>query len=189
MKILATFDGSVFSESVIPQLRLLSALPGAEFVLLRVDDPPHGQTAGGVDPPIAAVPASNGGTAIIVNATPPVPVETKEQAVERVDAELTAYLERVASQLPAAVPCAIETILDSDAKSAIVRFAMEQHVDMIVMATHGRTGLVHVLCGDVADSVLRAGVAPVLLVHPQAIAQWRERPAHAGQVHRTVAGT
>jgi hypothetical protein len=40
MKILATFDGSVFSESIIPQLRALSALPGAEFILLRIADVP-----------------------------------------------------------------------------------------------------------------------------------------------------
>jgi nucleotide-binding universal stress UspA family protein len=41
------------------------------------------------------------------------------------------------------------------------------------MATHGHTGLMHVLFGDVAESVVRSGVAPVLLVHPQHIAQAR----------------
>jgi nucleotide-binding universal stress UspA family protein len=173
MKILATFDGSTFSESIIPQLRILSALPGAELILLRVDDVPHGQTVGDAHPPTAATPASAGSAAMIVNATPPVVVETKEQAVERVNSELADYLAGIASQLPAAVPCAINTILDGDVKSAIVRFAMERQVDLIVMATHGRTGLVHVLVGDVAEGVVRAGVAPVLLVHPQAIAQSR----------------
>src|SRR5687767_6634163 len=83
MKILATFDGSVFSESIIPQLRTLSALPGAEFILLRVDDVPRGQTTGVARPPIAATPASAGGTAIIVDPAAPAVVETKEQAVER----------------------------------------------------------------------------------------------------------
>lgn len=181
MKILATFDGSTFSESVIPQIRTLSALPGAELILLRVDDVPHGQAAGSAHPPISSAPASAGGTAIIIDPTAPVVVETKEQAVERVKAELAAYLERIASQLPVAVPCAIETILDNDVKSAIVRLAMERQVDLIVMATHGRTGLVHILCGDVAESVLRSGVAPVLLVHPHDIAQSRKAVGDASQ--------
>lgn len=187
MKILATFDGSAFSESILPELRVLSALPGAELILLRVDDVPQGQAVAGARPPIASTPASTAGTPIIVAATPPVVGETKEQAVERVKAELAGYLERVASQLPAAVPCTIETILDGDVKSAIVRFAMERQPDLIVMATHGRTGLVHVLFGDVAESVLRAGVAPVLLVHPQAITESRQHPADAAPIRRTVA--
>jgi hypothetical protein len=63
---------------------------------------------------------------------------------------------------------------------------MERQVDLIVMATHGRTGLVHVLCGDVAESVLRSGVAPVLLVHPQAIAQSRQQPSGSAPTRQSV---
>jgi nucleotide-binding universal stress UspA family protein len=186
LKILATFDGSVFAESIIPQLRVLAAIPGAQVVLLRVDDVPHGQLAGELHPPSAAAPGSAGGAAIIVDPVPPSYAETKEQAVERVKAELAAYLEGIAAQLPSA-PCAIETILDSDAKSAIVRFAIERQVDLIVMATHGRTGLVHVLCGDVAESVLRSGVAPVLLVNPHEIAQSRQQASGTGQTRSAPA--
>jgi nucleotide-binding universal stress UspA family protein len=185
MKILATFDGSIFAESIIPRLRDLTAIPGAELVLLRVDDVPHGQLAAELHAPVAATPGSAGGTALILEDHPPAYAETKEQAVERVKAELASYLQGIARQLPA-VPCAIETILDSDVKSAIVRAAMERQVDLIVMATHGRTGLVHVLCGDVAESVLRSGVAPVLLVHPQAIAQSRQQPSGSAPTRQSV---
>jgi nucleotide-binding universal stress UspA family protein len=101
-------------------------------------------------------------------------VETKEQAVERVNSELGDYLLDVARQFPEAIPCRTETMLDSDVRSAIVRYAIEQKPDLIVMATHGRTGLAHLLCGDVAESVLRSGVAPVLLVHPQAVSKSRQ---------------
>lgn len=47
---------------------------------------------------------------------------------------------------------------------AVVRFAQEQHVDLIVMATHGRTGLKHVLLGSVAEKVVQLAPCPVLTV-------------------------
>ena len=47
---------------------------------------------------------------------------------------------------------------------AIVRFAEESRVDLIVMATHGRTGLGHVLLGSVAEKVVRLAPCPVLTV-------------------------
>ncbi len=46
----------------------------------------------------------------------------------------------------------------------IVRLAAEQHVDLIVIGTHGRTGLSRVLMGSVAESVLRHAKCPVLAV-------------------------
>ena len=47
---------------------------------------------------------------------------------------------------------------------AIVRVAQEGHVDLIVMATHGRTGLQHVLLGSVDEKVVRLTPCPVLTV-------------------------
>ena len=46
----------------------------------------------------------------------------------------------------------------------IVRFARERQVDLIVMATHGRTGLEHVVLGSVAEKVVRLAPCPVLTV-------------------------
>ena len=47
---------------------------------------------------------------------------------------------------------------------AIVRLAEDRHVDLIVMATHGRTGLGHVFLGSVAEKVVRLAPCPVLTV-------------------------
>jgi nucleotide-binding universal stress UspA family protein len=47
---------------------------------------------------------------------------------------------------------------------AIVRLAEERGVDLIVMGTHGRTGLQHVLLGSVAEKVVRLAPCPVLTV-------------------------
>jgi nucleotide-binding universal stress UspA family protein len=174
MKIMATFDGSVLSESIFPQLETLCALPNAELVLLRVSAQPHSQLRTELGPPVTAVsPTGGGGTGIVVNLPATEYAETKEQAVERIKAELHDYLHAIVQRLPAGIPCRVETIIDDHPQSAIVRFAITEDPDLIVMATHGHTGLVHVLFGDVAESVVRSGVAPVLLVHPRAISQSR----------------
>ncbi len=48
----------------------------------------------------------------------------------------------------------VQTILDT---------ASEKNVDLIVMGTHGRTGLTHVLMGSVAEKVVRLAPCPVLV--------------------------
>jgi nucleotide-binding universal stress UspA family protein len=47
---------------------------------------------------------------------------------------------------------------------AIIRAADEERIDLIAMATHGRSGLQHVFYGSVAEQVLRSCAKPVLLV-------------------------
>jgi nucleotide-binding universal stress UspA family protein len=49
----------------------------------------------------------------------------------------------------------------------IVRLARELAVDLIVMATHGRTGVSHLLLGSVAEHVVRHAPCPVLTVRQQ----------------------
>ena len=49
----------------------------------------------------------------------------------------------------------------------IIRYARKQEIDLIVLATHGRTGLTHVLLGSVAENVVRTAPCPVLTVRPE----------------------
>jgi universal stress protein A len=48
----------------------------------------------------------------------------------------------------------------------IVRFAEEEGIDLIVIATHGRTGLKHIMMGSVAEKIVRRSNIPVLSVKP-----------------------
>ncbi len=49
----------------------------------------------------------------------------------------------------------------------IVRCAKDTDVDLIVIGTHGRTGLAHALIGSVAEKVVRKAPCPVLTVRPE----------------------
>jgi nucleotide-binding universal stress UspA family protein len=55
-------------------------------------------------------------------------------------------------------------VIDGPAVESIAGFARENDVDLIVMATHGRSGISRWVWGSVADRVLRSSGAPVLLV-------------------------
>jgi nucleotide-binding universal stress UspA family protein len=67
-----------------------------------------------------------------------------------------------------AVPCAdvpVERRLEEgDAAAEILRAARESNADLIVMGTHGRTGLSRLLMGSVAEQVVRRASCPVLTV-------------------------
>ncbi len=51
----------------------------------------------------------------------------------------------------------------------ISKLAREEQIDLIVMGTHGRTGLAHALLGSVAERVVRRAPCAVLTVKPPAI--------------------
>lgn len=55
-------------------------------------------------------------------------------------------------------------ITEGNAAQSIVQFSNENNVEMIVMSTHGRTGIQHVLLGSVAERVVRTAHCPVLTV-------------------------
>jgi nucleotide-binding universal stress UspA family protein len=70
-----------------------------------------------------------------------------------------------------------------DPVDEIVRFAEEERADMIVMATHGRTGLSHALMGSVAEKVVRRSTVPVLTVKPKTM---REQIVSTGDVEEEL---
>jgi nucleotide-binding universal stress UspA family protein len=59
-----------------------------------------------------------------------------------------------------------EVIVHGDAAAEIVRVARERQVDLIVISSHGRTGLGRILFGSTAESVVRHAPCPVLVVKP-----------------------
>jgi nucleotide-binding universal stress UspA family protein len=58
-------------------------------------------------------------------------------------------------------------VVEGPPKVEIVRYARTQDIDLIGLATHGRSGLAHVLIGSVAENVVRTAPCPVLTVRPE----------------------
>jgi universal stress protein A len=61
----------------------------------------------------------------------------------------------------------IQSVVEGSPKVEIIAYARKQNIDLIVLATHGRTGLPHVLMGSVAETVVRTAPCPVLTVRPE----------------------
>lgn len=51
----------------------------------------------------------------------------------------------------------------------IVRYAQMNGINLIVIATHGRTGISHAIMGSIAEKVVRHSPVPVLTVHPSTV--------------------
>ena len=77
--------------------------------------------------------------------------------------------EIVAERVPAEIPCEIVTLVGKPFVE-IVKYAKEHNADLIVMATHGRGAMAHILMGSTAEKVVRKAPCPVLTVkHPKQI--------------------
>ncbi len=90
-----------------------------------------------------------------------------EKLLESYRAEAAAAMERLLQDAKnRGLVCRSEIRVGVDFRE-IIDYARAAAVDMIVMATHGRTGLAHALMGSVAEKVVRKATCPVLTVkHP-----------------------
>lgn len=154
-KILLTLDGSPFAEAAVePALELAQAL-GGELHMLSVVHPTR-RDRGSVDVYAALgaiyVPCTRG------------EAEAPETQTQRDVNEARAYLERIAEHLP--IWPVIRVVVADDAADAIVHYATVQGISYVVMATHGRSGIRRLVQGSVAEGVVRASPAPVVLVRP-----------------------
>ena len=91
-----------------------------------------------------------------------------EQLVIELTAEVEAQLHEIARQgLKEGVAVDVR-VADGEPADAILRMARQEKVDLIVMGTHGRTGLSHLLLGSTAEAVVRAAACPVFTVRASA---------------------
>ncbi len=134
--ILVPLDGSVLAEAVLPYVRLLAGKPGGRVTLLHLIERAAPQTVHGAHH-----------------------LRTVADAEE--------YLAGVARDL-AESGVTVETHIDTneggDTPNRIESHATEWRVDLVALCVHGRSGLGRLFFGSIAQSVLGAGVAPVLLV-------------------------
>ncbi|MGE0602051.1 MAG: universal stress protein [Dehalococcoidia bacterium] len=164
MKAVIPFDGSDNSARAFGAVRNLLALqPAVEIHLLSVLDA-H-SVKGSAEHVIQEPPTSSFGK---VSVTTPFPriVESHGQALERVEGEKKDELEDLARKEIPGATFEGHVVWSNHPADAIVQFADEIDADVIVMATHGRSGVSHFLAGSVTEHVIRAAKKLVLVQGP-----------------------
>jgi nucleotide-binding universal stress UspA family protein len=155
-RILLTNDGSELAAAAIPHASTIAKATGAEVVVLQVVDSVAQimtqMTTGTIEP----LPAG------------PVTAEIAEESVGSQHAEAEKGLNAVKARLETdGVQNVRILVAEGRPQDAIVDVARELGCDLIVMATHGRSGLGRAILGSVADHVVRnASNAAVLLTRP-----------------------
>lgn len=92
------------------------------------------------------------------------PVPYTEQEIDAIRKESHAYLEKAAEGLKAKGANVNTRVSVGNAAQQIIKASEEIPATLIVMSTHGRTGLGRWAFGSVTERVLRGGTLPVLLV-------------------------
>jgi nucleotide-binding universal stress UspA family protein len=59
-------------------------------------------------------------------------------------------------------------VIGKNTAEKIAQYAQKHNIDLIVIASHGRTGIRHALLGSVAEKVIRTVHCPVLVLRPTA---------------------
>lgn len=148
--ILVPLDGSQLSESAIPHVEALVKQLGPELVdvvLLRVCEPP---VVASDYPPTAGLTWE----------------EHKEHEMARPTTVCDEYLAGVQKRLEGLGIRARSVVLQGKAADEIADYANKNPVNLIVMSTHGRSGISRWAYGSVADKVLLGVCSPVFLVRP-----------------------
>ena len=91
-----------------------------------------------------------------------------EDLLGDLERQASAELARVLPEAPQAPIAVTRAVIVGSPARTIVATAEATHVDLLVLATHGRTGLSHLLIGSVAERVVRTAPCPVLTIRPPA---------------------
>ncbi len=151
--ILAPLDGSTLAESVLPHVEALAKQQGTEpvdVVLLRVCEPPVMPTY--YAPELSGVPLNWG--------------QYMEQETARSRQVAKEYLAGVEERLKGVGVKARSEILVGNAADEIINYIKKNPFTLVVIATHGRSGLGRLVYGSVAATVLRGATSPILWVKP-----------------------
>jgi nucleotide-binding universal stress UspA family protein len=143
-KILVPLDGSKLAECVLPHVEALAKGGQVqEVILARVHEPFRG-FSGAAD------------------------VVLSEREITRIDSEQIAaaqeYLKEAVNKVHLDGPKPRAELLTGSVAESIAEYAAKNGVDLIVIATHGRSGVSRWVWGSIADRILRTSCVPVMMV-------------------------
>jgi nucleotide-binding universal stress UspA family protein len=139
--ILLPLDGSERAEAILPHLEELALRYKAKVILIQVIETTH------------LLPVSDGGS-----------MEAYQKALGELEKEATAYLSRLQEYFRKKGINADINICHGAVVEEIIKVAEKEKVDIIALASHGRTGLSRVFYGSVAAGILHRIDRPLLLV-------------------------
>jgi nucleotide-binding universal stress UspA family protein len=162
-RILAPLDGSEVAHAALPHVREIAACTGAEVVLLQVVPQPR--------LPVYDSSVTRSWSGVSAGELIDDGEVTEKSSFDRERRDV-AYLEEVAEvhldQVAAGLEHAgirVTPVVQVGAPAeTILDFVKAEHIDLITMSTHGRSGLARFMMGSVADRVVRHAEAPVMLV-------------------------
>jgi len=141
-KIMVPLDGSQIAECVIPHIEAIARKSSSKVELVTVIEPLEIPTRG--------------------------QIAISDDEIKKIDSEgkkeANKYLSQVSERL---IKSGIKTdtvILSGKAADRLTRYAVNNDIDLIIMATHGRSGISKLFWGSVAEKILRATEIPVLLI-------------------------
>ena len=143
-KILVPLDGSERAETILPHVKELARRMGSALLFLRVVEPiydvidPHGTV-----------------------------VQIAGDLMEKLEQEAAAYVNRLAGEFKGGGLKAEATVETGTVVNTIIQVAEREGVDLVAMASHGRTGLARVFYGSVAAGVLHRIDRPLLLIRAE----------------------
>ena len=139
-KILVPLDGSELSESVLDHVvTIATGCKVPDVVLLRVRSPLDKSVREALDADIAS------------------------KLDEAYHEEAANYLNEIATDLKEKGLAAQPAVLSGNPAEEIIDYAKDNGVDLIIMSTHGRSGVSRLVFGSVADKVIRLSEVPVLI--------------------------
>jgi nucleotide-binding universal stress UspA family protein len=153
-QIVVPLDGSTMAEAALPYAVEIARKFGSNLLLVRV------VSATGVgflsSASILGDPSMGGASAA--------EAELLAQAHDEELAEAQGYINGMIKQLSEPEVQVCGEVLEGSPAEAIMHFAHKVKANLIVITTHGRTGLMRMVMGSVADQIVRQCGCPVLLI-------------------------
>ncbi len=134
-RILVAVDGSAFSDTAVDQAISLGGICNSEIFVISVVD------------------------------LYPEQMEVAPALVEKMSKEVRQHLDRAQKKVDESdIPCETIVHMGGAPHQFIIQEAKDKEIDLIVMGTHGRSGIKRVLLGSVAQNVIGHAPCPVLVV-------------------------
>ena len=141
-KILVPLDGSSLAESALPIAIELAKIHHAKLILLRV---------------------AEGKPTFMENALGSAWIAELDR-IRADQAESVIYLENLMKTQPQLDGIAQTMVKVGSAASEIIHITNREKIDLIVMSTHGRTGILDLIMGSIAKKVVADSPCPVMLI-------------------------